>query len=98
MSEVRARVKAVFEFASKNQLIVHLDSFDWDFTPGDVQLTDSDVSISARQTGSGNHEGHAAVLLHLDRPWSAVHADLQRLRLHPEKLVLIRTARTAKLP
>src|SRR5262245_57290618 len=90
MKATRARVTGVFAMGESRRLVVHLATFDWDFSPETVRLTDGERSIEARTVGSGNHEGRAAVLREPHAPWDAVRQEVDHLASHLGKLMLVR--------
>ena len=60
----------IFPWEDRKLLIVHLASFDWDFSLGKrVKLVQGDTQILAKQVGAGNHEGHATLTLTLLVDW-----------------------------
>lgn len=74
-------ITRLFPWPDRKLVIAHLASFDWDFTPGRaVRLVQGDAQIQARQIGSGNHEGHAAITLKLEGQWDPMMALLQKLK------------------
>jgi hypothetical protein len=52
-------VKLIFPLADRELLIVHLTSFDWDFTLGTTVkvIQRGGAEVLARQIGTGDHEG-----------------------------------------
>jgi hypothetical protein len=91
MPEATIGVKALFDMGDKGQLVAQLESFEWDFSPCEVRLTDGERALAARQVGSGNHEGNAIVILKPHGPWATVAADIERFRAHVGRVVLVRT-------
>ena len=91
MPETSIRVTALFDIGDKEQLVAHLESFEWDFAPCEVRLTDGEQAVAARQVGSGNHEGNAIVILKPHSPWAKVAAAIERFRAHVGRVVLVRT-------
>jgi hypothetical protein len=74
------RVRRLVALREKQHLIVHLDSFDWDFTLGGlVDVSSAGVTIRARQVGSGNHEGLAVVELVPVQPWDQAEGTMRRI-------------------
>ena len=63
---------SVFVLSDRQEVIVHLPTFDWDFSPGDVRLCSPGEELPFRQVGSGNHEGRPVVLLRPLTPWRDV--------------------------
>jgi hypothetical protein len=70
---------SVFLLSDRNEVIVTLPSFEWDFSPGDVLLRSENQELPFRQFGSGNHEGRPTVTLSPLVPWRDVDNFFQRL-------------------
>jgi hypothetical protein len=71
----------MFPWPDRKLVIVHLASFDWDFSLGRaVKLVQGPTEIEAKQIGSGNHEDHATVTLILVGDWDAMMPVLQKMR------------------
>ncbi len=74
------KVTQVFPLADRQLIVVHLASFDWNFDVGlRVKLTQGDIVLYASQVGTGNHEGHATLLLRASRNWSEVIPQLAQM-------------------
>ena len=69
---------SVFLLTGRNEVIVTLPSFEWDFSPGDVVLRSQNQELPFRQLGSGNHEGQPVVTLCPLVPWRDVDSFFQR--------------------
>ena len=73
-------VSKLFVLEQDRQVIAHLQSFEWDFAPGDVRLKCGDEAVAFRQVGSGNHEGNAVVSLSAIGSWKDAAAYVRRLQ------------------
>lgn len=71
---------SVVVLSDREQVIVTLPTFEWDFSPGDVRLCSSDEELPFRQVGTGNHEGRAVVTLRPLAPWRDVERFFNRTR------------------
>lgn len=70
----------LFVHSQRKGVLVHLPTFDWDFTIGlAVRLRAGEHSVDARQIGTGNHEGQATVLLSPIGEWSIAEAELRAM-------------------
>lgn len=86
----------IFVIGDQRQLIVHLASFEWDFTPGlTVELSQGDISIVTRQVGSGNHEGRAVLVLAPLESWVEAEDAVCRMRKTDEKPITLSLKRSA---
>ena len=55
---------------SASLVLVRLPSFEWDFTLGvRVKICGSEQTIDTKQIGTGNHEGHATIMLSPEGDW-----------------------------
>lgn len=60
----RIQICAIFPIKERQWLLVHLESFEWDFTSfGEVNVSFPDEKIRMRYIGWGNHEGIPVVTL-----------------------------------
>ena len=71
-------IDAIYSVADRQEVLAHLSSFDWDFSPGDVTVRCGKEELLARQVGSGNHEGRAVVVLHPLDSWAKAALFVQR--------------------
>jgi hypothetical protein len=70
----------VFVLRQREAVLVRLPSFEWDFTIGlRVLLRGSGPELKMKQTGTGNHEGRATILLSADKEWGEAEAVLRAL-------------------
>ena len=63
----------VFILPARQVLLVRLPSFEWDFTLNlglRVHLRGSGLTLYTRQVGTGNHEGHATIMLSPEGEWA----------------------------
>jgi len=59
-------IKEIFPIREQNAIIVHLNSFGWEFKEfGLVYLSFDNQKIKMRYVASGNHEGNPALTLEL---------------------------------
>ncbi len=66
-------VNKIFTVSETHRIILHINSFDWDFTPGRaVTLSSGTVSLAGIQVGFGNHEGFAIVEISPSESWENV--------------------------
>ena len=72
-------VTNLFIVEQREEIIAHLRSFDWDSQAGPVRLRPGDDVLSLRQVGSGNHEGHAVVILRALGSWDDAIACVGRI-------------------
>ena len=79
-------VTKLFRIDEKEQILAHVSSFDWDFAPADVLLVCGGETLRVRQIGSGNHEGHAVIVLRPDGPWSDAAACAGRMQVSTEEI------------
>jgi hypothetical protein len=84
MTNLQSTVTGLFPVVDKQELFVHVESFAWDFSPGLVQLICGADSVVARQVGSGNHEGHAAVLIRPRGSWDELNGFVRRNEGRPD--------------
>ena len=63
---------SVAVLSDRQQVIVTLPTFEWDFSPGDVRLCSADEELPFRHVGSGNLEGRPVVVLCPQAPWRDV--------------------------
>ena len=70
---------SVFVLSERQEVIVTLPSFEWDFSPGEVHLCSSREQLAFQQVGSGNHEGRPVVTLRPLGPWRDVDRFIQRI-------------------
>jgi len=72
------KLRLVFPIEEKKHIIVHLESFDWDFSLGIVvELISGKHVLLARQAGSGNHEGNAVLELEPLESWDGIKEELK---------------------
>lgn len=81
-------VEKLFLLERDQHIVAHLQSFDWDFSPGVVRILCGEEALACRQIGSGNHEGHAVVVLSPNGSWEDAAAYIRRIQAHSE-IVLI---------
>jgi hypothetical protein len=77
----------VFVVSDRQEVIVTLPSFEWDFGVGEVHLCSSEEQLTFRQVGSGNHEGRPVVLLRPLGSWSDVDRFFRRIGMGPISVV-----------
>lgn len=83
-------VSKLFVLEQDHQILAHLQSFEWDFTPGDVRLRCGDEAVAFRQVGSGNHEGNAVVSLRPIGSWEDAAAYVLRLQRQSGEITMER--------
>jgi hypothetical protein len=74
----------VFMLQEQHRFLVVLECFDWDFTLGlMVELRGRGGALTARQTGTADHEGHAVVQLEPLTTWDDALAAVERFQGEP---------------
>jgi hypothetical protein len=93
----QVNVRGCFAIADQRRIVVQLASFDWDFSLGKlVELARANMSLAARQIGSGNHEGSAIVELVPLGAWDEAERTLRELLQDNEDSLVLRAAGVAK--
>jgi hypothetical protein len=83
-------VERLFLLERDQQIVAHLQSFDWDFSPGVVRIVCGEEALACRQVASGNHEGNAVVALSPNGSWEDAAAYVRRIQAHIENVLIER--------
>lgn len=89
MTSSNVGVHDLFVIGDRHEIIVRLQSFDWDFTLGVVvSLRQAEEKLACRQVRSGNIEGKAAVTLVPVGAWHEATALVSRWKTVAQPIVL----------